>query len=217
MTNNILERRIKGVFSLWFTSLLLFAWSISSIAQTKTDGWNLTVEKDNIKVYTRTPANSAFKEIRIDAIFNAPLEKLTAALDDASSYTTWVYKCSKSKRVKTLNELEFYYYLESDLPFPLVNRDLVVHSSKWEEKEQNTVYYFSTSIDKVLPKEKDLVRITKYDSFWTIKELAKNKLSVEYQSRTDPAGNLPAWLVNLAVTTGPLKSMQQLEQYIKNK
>lgn len=220
MTNNIFERNRKISFSflpssLLFTSILLIIWSISSTAQTKTDDWNLTIDKKKIKVYTRTPENSTFKEIKIETIFYAPLEKLTAALDDASSYTTWVYKCTKSKKVKTLNKQEFYYYIESDLPFPLANRDLVIHSTKWIEKSQNTVYYFSTAMEEILPEEKGLVRINKYDSFWTIEELSKNKLSINYQCRTDPGGNLPAWLVNLAVTTGPLKTMQQLEQYIK--
>lgn len=186
-------------------------------AQTNGNDWQLVVTKDKLNIFTRTPQNSDFKEIRIEAVFDVPFEKIIAVLDDARTYTSWVYKCIISEKVETLNKLEFYYYIESDLPFPLTNRDLVVHSTKWREKEQNIVHYFSSAINKVVPVKGNLVRMTEYDSFWKITEIEKNKLKIEYQSRTNPAGNLPAWLVNIAITTGPLKTMQRLEEYIKNK
>lgn len=196
--------------------VFLLIWTYPSNAQAELNDWKLVATKDNIQVFTRTPKHSDFKEIRITAIFDATLEKIMNALDDAESYKAWVYKCIVSKKVEILNELEFYYYIESDLPFPLTNRDLVVHSTKWKEKDKNIVHYFSSAKNKVVPVKEGIVRMTEYDSSWTITEIEKNKLNIEYQCSANPSGSLPAWLVNMAVTTGPLKTMQSLEKYIKN-
>lgn len=198
----------------FFCLLVLFLWNIPAKAQDNPACWKSVAKENNIQVYTRKMAGEAYKEIRIEATFSGSIDRLLMALDSAETYATWVYKCTVAKRIKTINDTSFYYYIESDLPFPIANRDLVVHSQSWKEKE--VFHYRSKAATDFIPLEKGIIRIGEYESSWIITLQADKKINIEYESKTNPGGLLPAWLVNMAVTTGPLKSMQRLEQFIKN-
>lgn len=195
------------------TLIFLFFVCTTAIAQSNVAAWESVSKEGNIEVYTRKMAGEAYKEIRVEATFNGSLEKLQKALDTAESYKEWVYKCTVAKKLKTINEQEFYYYVESDLPFPVSNRDLIVHSKK--RKDKNNIYYQSKAVTEFMPSEKGIVRIEEYESSWKITPQAGGSMAIVYECKTNPGGALPAWLVNLAVTTGPLKTMQRLEVYIK--
>jgi len=178
--------------------------------------WHLTKEKNNIKVYTRKSKSSAIKEIRIKTTMKTSLEELTAYLGDVPKYTKWVYKCSQSKRIKTNSPQDFYYHTTTDMPFPLTDRDLVVHSTQYIDQETGIYYSHSVAAPKEVPVKRGVVRITTFESNWKITPLSNGTVAIDYTALADPAGYLPAWMVNLGVSTGPFITMQQLVAAVEN-
>ena len=182
---------------------------------TKEVQWEKIKDEGNIQVFTRKPKNSKFKEIRILAEFKMNLDTLMKVLNDADQYTDWVYKCRESRRINTINEEEFYYYVTSDLPFPATDRDLVVRCRQWID-DQGIVHSQSIAKPELMPDKKGFVRIQNYESKWKITPQSDGIVHIDYEALSDPGGSIPAWIVNLAIAAGPLKTMKQLEKLVSS-
>lgn len=199
------------------TLSLALALSITctSLSAQSEVSWKKVKEKDNIEIFTRHSSLSSIKEVRIKTTFEVSLDHFLGVLNKVSSYPDWVYKCSAAQRVKTLNENEYIYYVVSDLPFPLRDRDVFIHSRQWFEAKTQTYRAESVATTELEQPNSELVRIPKLHSSWIIKVLAPNKLSIDYFLLTEPGGSLPDWLVNMAITMGPIRTMKGLDQFLK--
>lgn len=189
----------------------------SLYAQTE-GAWQKVKEKDNIEIFTRHTPLSSIKEVRIKTTFQVGLDHFVHALNQVSAYPEWVYKCTAAHRVKTLNKNEFVYYVVSDLPFPLKDRDVFIHSRQWFEAKTQTYRAESVATSELSQANDNdkLVRIPKLHSSWTITVLAENKIAIDYSLLTEPGGSMPKWLVNMAVTMGPIRTMKGLQAFLLN-
>lgn len=185
----------------------------SQIETAKEVAWDLVKDEGNIQVYTRKPEDAKLKEIRILAEFKMDIDTLLQVLNDANKYTDWVYKCMESKVIRAINEEEFYYYVTADLPFPANDRDLVVLCKQWIDRE-GIVHSESIAKPDLMPDVNGYVRIQRYESKWKITPKTDGLIHIDYKSLSDPGGSIPAWIVNLAVAAGPLKTMKQLEKVV---
>jgi len=59
-----------------------------------------------------------------------------------------------------------------------------------------------------------VVRVQKNRTTWAIKPIAKNKNKCEYFLLLDPAGDVPAWIINLFISEGPYNSLVKLKQRV---
>ena len=66
----------------------------------------------------------------------------------------------------------------------------------------------------LIPKEKSLVRIPVFDSYYILTPIGDGWLEMEYFLKIDPGGALPAWVVNLAASKGPDITMKALYKVI---
>jgi hypothetical protein len=89
--------------------------------------WKLSKEKDGIKVYQSELQHSSYKAIKVECTLEGNYDKLIAVLSNVSGQKDWVYHNKTAYIVKKVNPYEFYYYTEASLPWPMSNRDAVVH------------------------------------------------------------------------------------------
>lgn len=195
------------------TFLVLFIFSLMAInAQSTQDGaWSLVKENGKTRVYTRSNKDSKIKEVRIRTQMNVDFEHFIKVLSDVPKYNKWVYKGRNAKLLDQINDNEMYYFMESDFPFPLSDRDMVIHSRQWRDPVSKTYNSKSVAVPHYLPKDKKMVRLPMLEAYWKISPRPNGGIEIDYQALADPGGNLPAWLINLAITQGPIKTMEQLE------
>jgi hypothetical protein len=194
--------------------LLLFISSNFFAQSSDIPPWELVKEKGPLKVYTRNSLDSDIKELRITTTMNASIDDFVDALSDADSYKEWVYKCESSKLVQKISDSELYYHVETDFPFPLSDRDLVVHT-KQRFDETGVFYSDSFAISGIRPEEKGVVRIDLFESHWKVTAQNDKSIIIDYNSKVDPAGNIPLWVVNLGLTVGPVKSLERFTQFVE--
>ncbi len=207
---NILVSRI---LSINLISIFLLFGGVS--IGTSTSDWDLITEDASTKVYTRRSSTSNLKEIRIVTQFNSDIATLKEVLTDVDGYPSWVFKCMGSKKIATINDNEFHYYLMTDMPYPVSNRDLVVHTKNWKKNNQ----YFSKSVaaPEFISKKQGMVRVPKFSSAWEVTPISDQTIQIEYEASTDPGGYLPGWVVNLGITKGPINTMQSLKQEVERR
>jgi hypothetical protein len=59
------------------------------------------------------------------------------------------------------------------------------------------------------------VRIPRSIGNWTITPTGKNQVRAEYVLEVDPMGTIPAWLINLFATKGPLETFRNLKVHVQ--
>ncbi|MCS7036655.1 MAG: START domain-containing protein [Saprospiraceae bacterium] len=174
----------------------------------KSDEWILKNQKDGIKVYYRQTGD--VHELKLITSVRASLPGIVLLLDDPSRYTEWVYRSVEARCVKRLSETEMYYYVRLDFPWPLSDRDLIMHTKIRQDPHTRALIWTSTAVPDLLPEQEDVIRIRRAHSKWLITPAAPGVLSVEYHLYSHPGGSLPSWLVNTAVDVGPLETIKGL-------
>lgn len=181
---------------------------------TNDNPWELFTVRENIKVYTRTNPDSPIKDVRITAALHTTMEKLTNHLREISNYPDWVYKCKTASRVRTNHEDDYYYYTQTDMPFPFKDRDLVAHVIQWKDAE-GVIRSEASAVADLVPVDEKMIRITQLKSNWTIFPEKNGLIPIDYTIQAHPGGSLPAWLINLAITKGPIKTMEKLMEKVQ--
>ncbi|NNE29580.1 MAG: hypothetical protein HKN16_08080 [Saprospiraceae bacterium] len=192
-------------------SLFLFS---PEVGDDPSGAWELVNKDEGISVFTRLSEDNPIKAVRIEMNLFAEMETLDSVLNDVPGYLNWVYKCELAKRLETVSENEFYYYTESDFPFPISDRDLVVHSVQKITEQGKHVQSVSRSAPAKFPIQKGIIRINEFESSWDIRDLNNGTLQIQYEAQTDPGGYLPAWVVNLGVGVAPMKTMKALREVL---
>ncbi|MCU7835780.1 MAG: hypothetical protein KZQ83_11095 [gamma proteobacterium symbiont of Taylorina sp.] len=190
----------------------------------------LELNKDSIKVYIFKQKNSAFATFRATTIINSPLESVLAVMLDIKSSTKWVDSCKTSFVIKKLSFNEQYHYQTFYIPFPFRNRDFIFHSTMVHDPLNKTITITMSSAadycqDKQssqcqLVNQSNLVRINKSIGTFKLEEkllAGKKGTKITWIQHTNPAGNLPAWLVNQLIKNTAYRSFKNLALIAREK
>lgn len=199
-------------FKLIFISFIIFFLPPESFCQ---KDWTLKTEKEGIKVYTKSFENSPFKAIKTVCTIDASLTRISAVLLDIKNTGEWVYSTKKAVVLKQISEAELIYYSEINVPWPASNRDFIVQLKLWQDEKTKAVTLLAENKPTYLPNYKSIVRIPQSYSKWYIEPAGNGKVKVEYVLQVDPGGSVPAWLINMFATKGPLESFINLRNQVK--
>jgi ribosome-associated toxin RatA of RatAB toxin-antitoxin module len=198
---------------LFIIIITFIAFSSISIEKGDKDGWVLEKDKNDIKIWTLKSADSGIKTFKAVVIYDASVEQLAAVLNDVEAYPEWMSEIEKSEILREVSEYEHYYYLLVDAPWPLSNRDNIVHFKL--EKEAGEVKISVEGHADYIPEKQGIVRVLHSRGVWTImpQENGKSKLVFEYTA--DPGGSIPAWAINMFIVEGPFKTLSNLKEFVK--
>lgn len=177
--------------------------------------WKLSEDNQGIKIYTRPISNSKIKSIKVECTLQAGTSQLLAAIMDIQTCGEWVYSSKKNVLVKQISPLDLIYYSEVAVPWPVENRDYVVHIRAQQDPQTKVVTVNSPCIPGYVEEKQGIVRISQSIAKWTIIPNGKNQVKVEYILEVDPMGTIPAWLVNLFATKGPYETFKKLKVHVQ--
>lgn len=188
--------------------LIILFISVGSFAA----DWELKKNEDGIIVYTREIANSDFLEYKGIATVNASRRKVAEVILRISDYINWFPDCLDSKRLSYPDKNEVLVYYKIDSPWPVKDRDAVVHLYINDEPDKNKTTIDFKAEPNSLEKYPGVVRVPKSSGYWKLESI-NNQTKVTYQNHADPGGSVPAWVVNMFVVDAPFKTLLA----IKNK
>ena len=177
--------------------------------------WELKRSTKNLQIYTRNISESGIKELKITTQFETSLNSIIALLNDVPANSEWVYSSKLAKITEQIAPNDLYYYSVSDFPWPLQDRDIIVHSIVAQDTESKVVTSTSYSVAEQYPLQKGLVRVSIFDSKWTFTPLPDGKVNVEYTVKTDPGGNIPIFLTNMFIDRGPVATMKKMRKMLE--
>lgn len=210
---NNLTIKIVTIFYLLFV--------LSALAHA--DNWRLDKDEEAIKVYTQAVQGSAIREIKAEMVISASLDSLMAVFDDIPQFPRWSHQCTKATLLKVVTAKERYHYQNINMPFPVVDRDLVIHSQIVQKGGNVFVHLravpnyckqFSSKACDVVNESKNIM-INHLKGEYQLTPLADNKIKVVWVQHTEPAGKLPNWLVNSLLIDVPFNTFKKLREQVK--
>lgn len=176
----------------------------------QTTEWKLVKNCDNIKAYVQKVPESKIKKVKVETLLDVTLTELVALIKDAENHNNWTFLNEMAEIIEESNDCNWKYYGLTNTPWPVTNRDLVTSVSLIQNKIDYSVTITSIAIPDFLPQEEDCIRVKHIKAVWTLNPIGNGLVHIVFELEIDPGGNIPIWLVNLAVTKGPLKTLEGL-------
>lgn len=201
----------------WQHGLILALMLLMSGVSAQEQNWALEKQDDDnrIRVYTRINADSPLKEFRGVMQVQSRLTALVALIEDHHRAPDWIHQCRAIDIIERHNHEEILFYMVTAAPWPVKDRDSVVHSLLQQDPDTYTVRIDMQVRNDIFPISDDMVRISNMQGFWQFRPLAEGWVEVTYQVHADPGGGIPGWLINSLVVDTPyytLRNMQKLVQ-----
>jgi hypothetical protein len=200
--------------------LAAFVWVIvfsSAFAGFGQYNWKLSKDKDGIRVYLSENPKSKFKSVKVECTLAGTYDKLISVLTDVDHLKDWVYNTKRSYLIKKISPYDLYYYTETSIPWPMSNRDAVVHLRIMKDSLQRFLRITSTNENRFVPEKDENVRIVYSSVNWFVTMPTPKTIKIVYTFEADPGGSLPAWLANSYADKGPYESFKKLSEILKHK
>lgn len=177
--------------------------------------WELSVDSDGIKVWTRERAGSKYKEAKGEAIIPAPPAKVFSVIVSAETCKEWVFGCVNSYVIERPRPQDGVVYMRTNNLWPVSDRDAVfLAETSYDDKNQ--IYRAKlTQKSEVLPPIDGVVRIESMVGSWDVYPDSQTQSKVVFWSHVEPGGLLPAALVNLALSNLHKNSLKSLRKFLQ--
>ena len=187
---------------------------LSGFSQKASD-WKLTRNQDGIKIYVRSVEGSRTKEILGFTQINTHLGALVSMVKDTKSHNLWIYANKSALLLKNISDFEWIYYNVSEAPWPVSNRDLITHAVLTQDNLTYKVRIDSDGRPDYIPHKENLVRVPRLSSVWEFTPKSYGIIDVRFELSIDLGGDIPAWLVNMAIDKGPFYTLLNMSKVVK--
>jgi hypothetical protein len=196
-------------------AILLAICCAGSFASEKKEAvWTLVKNKKGVKVYTRKVDGIDFKEFKGVITLKTSLTSLVALVGDTEGLPDWIENCAKVQLLKRVSEKETYAYTLSKAPWPVMDRDAVVHNVLSQDNDTLVITVKQTGKPDHIKPKKNIIRVKRIEGFWQFTPQEDGTVQVVYQVLSDPSGALPAWLVNSSVVSQPYKTLLKMKKMV---
>ena len=198
--------KVKTTWKLVSTILINLIFQFDIIAQ----DCDLVTVNNGIRVFECDLEDSKLNAVKADFEIDATLCQYASMVLDIDNYPKWNFEARGVYLVKKISPTELIYYTEVDAPWPIQDRDIVLHLKVLQHPETQRLKVLLQALNGVLPEKDGLVRIKDYWSELHVIPIAEKKSKVEYYLELDPGGDIPAWVVNLICAKIPLNTFVNL-------
>jgi hypothetical protein len=175
--------------------------------------WDARLDKDGIEVYTRPGPEPRYKEFKGSTEIEATVAHAVALLEDHSACSNWLHRCSHSRLVEEVSATRRVFYQVTELPFPAKSRDAVFLATITYAQDKSVKISMSPLPDRV--ESTKLVRVRNAFGSYLLEPVSDTRTRVTWQMYVNPAGALPAWLVNSMLIDLPYRSLKKFRELVR--
>ena len=179
--------------------------------------WQLSKQdtQRNIQVFTSSQEDSSYHQFKAVTVVPQNPQTVLAVLSDIPAWPQWL---ARIKQVKVLKKEKnrSWVYVVYKLPYPFVERDMVVYNYVQTLKtgqlltKTQALSNYPVTIESGIKR----VRLTNFSSTWLLTPLAKSGTKIELWGSGDPEGFVPALMFNFNLPDEPLQSLRQLRKML---
>ncbi|TCM65105.1 START domain-containing protein [Acinetobacter calcoaceticus] len=171
----------------------------------------LSLNKNNIKVWTFPNPNSPNLTYKAETTLNVPIERAVALVLDVQRTAQWAPHVSKVEVLSRNDQKgEFSIYMVLDFPFPLQDRDLIV-AGKVTKDSQGVIRIQNRAIAQGKALDSSYVRLKQYQGDWVFQKIDANNVKVMMSGFANPEGSIPTSVANMFVEQQPYQTLQKMK------
>lgn len=181
--------------------------------------FNLVRSDDNISIYTRwipVTETRSTRQLKVEFVIDCPAEKVVSVLRDEKSYTKWMKATKTYYRLKTINENQWYSYVQFSIPWPLNNQDCILKYEVHECADPSKTEITLAGEPDFLQTYEGVERISHMEGSWVITKIGAGKSRVEYLVYSKQAPKFPTWITDPLIQKNLLKTMNAFREIVKN-
>ena len=188
---------------------LLF-FSVLLLESTGQYNWKQERDENGIKVFSSDIVNADYKAVKVECTFHGTYSKLISIVSNVSHNNEWVYNSKKNHVLRKNNSRDFIYYTETRFPWPMSNRDVVIHLRIQTDSLPKFLIISGTGEPNFIPEILSKVRVPHYLAKWKVTMPAPQTIRISYVLEADPGGSIPTWLANIFIDKGPYETFKKL-------
>ena len=177
--------------------------------------WQLAKEQEGIRIFLKNAEGSGIKMMRVECELPAKQEAVLALILDVPASEKWIPQTKTWRYLRRPSPAECYYYSELSMPWPVSNRDYVVHLKAWQQPATKVVTVDADVVDGELPEKEGIVRIHMSTVKWVLNPTQNGHTKLVYQLFTDPGGNIPDWVVNYFAKQAAIDIVKKMRQLVQ--
>ncbi|MBY6187641.1 SRPBCC family protein [Marinobacter hydrocarbonoclasticus] len=177
--------------------------------------WELASDKRGAQVYTRKVPGTPVKEVKMEALIDAPVEQVWRAISEIEHYPEFMPYIDDIEVMGEAQNGGAYVYHRVDPPL-VSKRDYTLLIVNEEDVEAGSYYRYWTQMNQFGPEpKKGVVRLEICDGSWALERTEDGRTQATYWVYTDPGGRIPGWLANQANTVGLYDVLKAVEARAK--
>lgn len=170
--------------------------------------WEVHKKTSDYTILLKNVPGQEIKQFKKEAIITADIQSAYKILKDVQNMHLWYDKVKKVSLLKTISDNEGIYLLEYDLPFPFEDRIATVRGKIDMAADKNSFTVETKNYPFPIPADKQKMElITTIYSSWKILEVNNTQIKIIHEGYMNPGGNVPVWLTNESITSGPPKTL----------
>lgn len=173
--------------------------------------WQLSAEKEGIKVYTRIKEGQKLKELKAVTTFNCSLDNMYNTFVDIQKMNAWYDTVEKVELLQKISATEGIYKIFFDFPALTGDRYSTIKASIQKDGKGNILVQ-TRYVDIPHQQENDYIFVKNIESSWKITG-QRGQLLVEHIAFMDPSGSIPNWIFNSFLTQGPIRTLTNLKKF----
>lgn len=193
------------------------------VLQLHAENWKLVKQKDGIDVYTKKVEGSDFLAFKSVIYIEGSVDAVVALLYDIPATSEWINDCNLGMTIAEKSFNENYIFQTFDMPFPVSNRQLILHSrlryraygAELDSEDANGFCKNREDRRCLYVKSFDYINISKSKGHYEIRRLSENKTKIIWTLQSEPGGSIPQWLANVLVVDIPFYSLSKLREMVK--
>ena len=135
---------------------------------------------------------------------------------DVSSYPQWVADCREAQKFSCSDLYTCKLYFVLAMPWPVRDRDIVLQSSTDIMLPQGKIVGLVYALpDDLVPAQKNRIRIKSMYGKWIFERISADKTMATFITWADPAGLIPAFIINIASVDIPYRTLKGLQLMVR--
>ncbi len=197
-------------------AILLGAVALGATEGANEGAWVEVARSPDVTVYRKEIPGDPLFAYRGDATISAPLDKVVSVVIDSNRRAEWAERVKEARILKENSPTDRIEYLVTRVPWPLKDRDFVLHTRIIPDRAAKTLRILVESTEyPEMPESSKYIRGYVKQADFVLSSIKSGKATrVLSESHVDPKGSIPSWVINMIQKSFPRKSVANLTKQV---
>lgn len=181
----------------------------------RAEGWRKLSSEDGILIETREVPDQEMPDVRGTMVMKGEFYEVCALIEDVDRTCDWAKRCLGSKVLRRINDAEMIFYSRTTAPWPVQDRDAVLHAvATGLERGEDVTMRFESIQTPLGPPVDGVVRMPVLKGHYRLQRLDDETTKIEFTVHADVGGWIPKWLSRSLSKAIPFDTLAGIRRHL---